>query len=562
MKKNQTWRFRRKRWLSALAPGIIPTIIAMPANAAEKILFNYGPLLFEVEVSSIAKFADKGEIKGELAFYLKRLDKETRAALREALIKRHRVNAVELYHFFKTEMGEEMLEQMGNFVTIPGGRNGKYAIRAALGKAAFDKEEGLTVLNVLQQYPTDIYLNTDEIFQLAASIDTLIKEADRVVAKIKELSLQEALSDRIIDYSQLPDLRVRGTFGYIVQTLKLFDPRRGGRFQVDIYKPKTFRVGKTPVVLASHGLASNRKYFQKIAEHLASYGYVVAIPEHQNSNYTHFIEMLEGYNRNIFKVTEFIDRPKDISYLSDELEKRNPSEFQGKLDLENVGVLGHSFGAYTALALAGAQINFDQLEIDCNQGKASHNLSLLLQCRALELPRQNYNLRDLRVASVFVVNPVNSSIFGKNSLSKIEIPLMFAAGSDDPVTPVVIQIQSFTGLMGRDRYLLLLEGQTHLDISKLEVGATQLIESVTALKYPPPELIDRYERSIILAFFENYLTNNSQYNLYLKSSYTKYISEDPFGLYMVESTSSQNELKQTITKYNNLTNESFSSPRR
>jgi len=553
MKKYTTQRFWGKRWLSALALGIIPTMIAMPVRAAERIMFNYGPLLFEVEVSSLEKFAKEGEINRQLGFYLRRVDEPTREAFRQALIRRQEVNPVELYRFFKTKMGEEMLERIGNFVTIPGGRNGKYAIRAALGKAAFDKEDGLTVLNFLQQYPTDIYIDTDEIFKLANLIGGLVEETDRVVAQIQELSLKEAKSDRIIDYSKLPDLREVGEFEHTVQTVKLFDRARNRRFQVDIYKPNTFRDGKTPVVVASHGLASNREHFKKIAEHLASYGYVVAIPEHEASNYTHFIEMLEGYNRNIFELAEFIDRPLDISYVIDELERRNEREFQGKLDLENVGVLGHSFGGYTALALAGAEINFEQLKTDCNRPIWSPNLSLLLQCRALELPQKNYNFRDRRVGSVMVVNPVNSSIFGEKSLSKIEIPLMFAAGSDDPATPVVIeQIQSFTWLTGRDRYLILLEGQAHLDISELDAGATQLIESVTALKYPQPGLIDRYDRSMTLAFFENYLTNNSEYNPYLKSSYTKYISEDPFGLYMVQSTSSQNELKQTIAKYNNV----------
>ena len=555
MKKYIKKQYWGKRWLSALTLGIIPILTAMPAMAAERIMFNYGPLLLEIEVSSLEKFAKAGKINRELNFYLSGVDEPTRAAFREALTRRQDVNAVELYRFFNTRMGEKMLDRIGNFVTIPGGRNGKYAIRAAIGKAAFDPEEGLTLLNFLRQYPTDIYLDTDGILRLANSVEGLVKETDRVVAQIQELSLKEAKADRIIDYSKLPDLRVAGNYEYTIETINLFDRSRNRKFEVDIYKPTTWREGKTPVVIASHGLASNRQHFQKIARHLVSYGYVVVIPEHIGSNSTYFMEMFAGLNRDIFELNEFIDRPRDISFIIDELERRDLREFQGRLNVERVGVLGHSFGGYTALALAGAEINFEQLQTDCDRATWSLNLSLLLQCRALKLPRQTYNLRDRRVGAVMVVNPVNSSVFGENSLSQIEIPVMFAAGTDDPATPLVIeQIQSFTWLTASDRYLILLEGQAHLDISELDAGATQVIESITALKFPRPGLIDRYDNAMTLAFFEYHIANNSEYRAYLQSSYTKYISEDPFGVYMIQSPASQKELHQTIAQYNNYLN--------
>ena len=74
----------------------------------------------------------------------------------------------------------------------------------------------------------------------------------------------------------------------------------------------------------------------------------------------------------------------------DELEKidRIHIPFQGKLNLQQVGVFGQSLGGYTALALAGAKINFQQLKKDCTPNVLGEtwNMSLLLQCRALELP--------------------------------------------------------------------------------------------------------------------------------------------------------------------------------
>ena len=50
-----------------------------------------------------------------------------------------------------------------------------------------------------------------------------------------------------------------------------------------------------------------------------------------------------------------INRPQDVSFAIDQMEKLNQgnSPFQSRLDLNRIGVAGHSFGAYTTLAIAG-----------------------------------------------------------------------------------------------------------------------------------------------------------------------------------------------------------------
>jgi predicted dienelactone hydrolase len=49
------------------------------------------------------------------------------------------------------------------------------------------------------------------------------------------------------------------------------------------------------------------------------------------------------------------NRPKDVSFAIDELEKLNREDpaLKGRLDLKRLGVAGHSFGAFTTLAIAG-----------------------------------------------------------------------------------------------------------------------------------------------------------------------------------------------------------------
>ena len=546
-----------QRWIRSLALGTIPAIFSViPVNAAQTVDFYYGPLGFSIEVESLELFAKEGKINRQLDFYLRRIKPEARDKLREDLSRRQDVNPVQLYRFLRTPIGEKILTQVGKLINFPRGGNGKYGIRAALVKAAFDTE-GLSVVNFIRQFPTEtLELNTNNIFKVRDLLQVLVRGTERMEEEIAQLSSQEAANSTPVDFSQLPDLKLPGKYGYTKQTLTLNDTSRQRQLTVDLYKPQTWREGKTPVVVASHGLASNREYYRKNAKHLATYGYVVAVPQHPGSDSIYLEDMLQGYHRTVFNLNEFIDRPLDISYVLDELERRNQTEFEGRLNLESVGVMGHSFGGYTALAIAGAQINFERLEQDCNQIIWDPNFSLLLQCRALKLPRQTYDFRDRRVGAIIVLNPVNRSIFGSEGLSTVQIPVLIAAGDLDLATPAAIeQIIPFTFLSTPERHLILAKGQAHVtDISILEsVGATKAIDSLSEVKYSEEEFLEEdlfydYGNAIIPVFFEYYLANNEDYLPYMQSSYGQYLSEEPFPLYMIGSSSSE-ALRQALKDF-------------
>ena len=542
--------FPWQRSIRSLALGTIPVIFSLiPVQAAQTIDFTYGPLGFSIEVDSLELFAKEGKINRELDFYLRRVEPEAQAKFRKLLSKRYEVNPVQLYRFLRTPVGEEILTQVGNLINFPGGGNGKIGIRAALGKAAFDTE-GLTLLNFWRQFPTDnIELNTDNILQVRNLVQLLVRGTKRMEQEMASLSSKEGANSTAVDFSKLPDLRQAGKYGYIQQTLTLNDTSRQRQLTVDIYKPQTWREGKTPVVVASHGLASNRQHYEELAPHLASYGFVVVVPQHPGSDSIYLEDLLLGYHRDLFKLNEFIDRPLDISYVLDELERRNDTEFEGRLNLESVGVIGHSFGGYTALAIAGAQIDFEGLERKCNKVIWDPDLSLLLQCRALELPRQTYDFRERRVKAIIVSNPVSRSIFGVKGLSTIETPVFIGAGELDPATPAIIeQIRPFTFLTTSDRYLALFKGQAHVDISQLDAGAKRALESLSRLKLIDTELLYNYGKPLVTAFFEYYITNNADYLPYLQSSYAEYLSEEPFPFYVIGD-SSLEALEQAIEDF-------------
>ena len=543
-----------RRCLVSLALGASATVaITIPLEAAEKISFVYSPFVESLEISSLEIFAEEGIINQDLAFYLKlaKADEKDKKLLREILTKRIEVDPILLSRLLKTDEGERLLNFFGEYLNIPGGRNGFYALRGAMILSAFD-EEGLTLLNFLRRLGTNIQLDVRKALILAKEIKLVVQGTEYFIAEIAKLSEQEIAEETSVNFAQLPDLRRSGSFGIKKQTWNLTDKSRERTFYVNIYQPKQWRPGQTPVVIISHGLGSRPEEFAEKAKHLASYGFVVVLPQHPGSDAQYAQGFRKGYHRDLFSVNAFIDRPLDISFTLDELERRNSTEFGSRLNLEQVGIYGHSFGGYTALALAGASPtpNFEQLERDCAFELQQLNTALLLECRALKLERQDHNFRDERIQAVIASNAVNASIFGELGMSQIQIPVAMGAGSYDPATPFLFeQTRSFPWLDTPERYLVLEQGKTHIDLSKLDGGASKLLKMVPALDLPSPQLISEYETAMTLAFFEVYIANNPDYRAYLQPSYASYLSEgEKFKAYMITGASSES-LTQVIEQW-------------
>ncbi|ACK72909.1 protein of unknown function DUF1400 [Gloeothece citriformis PCC 7424] len=527
-----------KRFTS-LSVGVLSLILTpISVAAAERIYFSVNTLRLSLGIEALELFAADGTINKELEFYLQGISDEDRARFRTALLRAYQINPVQLSRFFRTPTGEAILKNIGELIQIQGGQNGQYAIRGALIQAA-SEPEGLTILGFLQKFPTNIQLDTNKILLAVRWIENLVQANQIMVQELDKLSEKEALKEQILDYSTLPDIRKPGQWGYQQQRLTLQDPRRQREFYVDLYYPQHWPETKIPIVIFSHGLASRPDDYDSLAKHLASYGYLVALPQHPGSDFSQVQAMLQGYSSDLFKLSEFIDRPKDISFVLDELERLNQSLFGGRLNLERVGAIGHSFGGYAVFALAGGQIDFESLQRECDRTIWSPNLSLLIQCRALDLPRQVYELRDPRIKAVVAVNPFNSGIFGAKGLSQISIPVFIIAGSQDPAAPLVLeQGQAFIWLMTPQKYLGLVKGQAHINFSKLDAGTQSLIKSFIDLTIADQRLIDKYDNAMILSFFEIYLHDNLEYRSYLQSSYADYISQKPFELYLINASSS------------------------
>ncbi|MBD2386861.1 alpha/beta hydrolase [Cylindrospermum sp. FACHB-282] len=533
-----------KKTLKYLSLGLLSTFLtATPGLGAERISFFFPPFgEFSLSADSLELFAKEGKINHELEFYAQRATRQQLDQLRDLLQQRFNVTPTLVSQFTYSPIGEKVVQRLGELVLTDSHQNGFYALRSAFILAAADPQ-GFTVVNVLRKYPSNtVRLNFSEGLEIVKNLSELLKTRDAVVTFIQQEANTQATNSPV-DFSQKPDLRLPGTFSFEKINFTLNDSKRDRRLPVDLYLPQATPQSPTdaasppfPLIIMSHGLASDRYAFIYLAQHLASYGFAVAVLEHPGSNAERFQQFFAGL-AGPPDAKELINRPMDVKYVLDglqQMEKSDPS-LQGKLNFQRVGVIGHSYGGYTALTLAGAKINFQQIRRVCNPNR-SLNLSVLLQCSATDLLPINYQLKDDRIKAVIAINPFNSSIFTQRGVSQIQVPVMLVGGSQDIVTPVVPeQILPFTWLTYPNKYLVLIENATHFTALAEPTPENSVLPVPSALLGPNPGPAYSYLRALSVAFLQTHLLNRPEYRPYLQPSYGQYISKEPLNLSLLQS---------------------------
>ena len=513
---------------------------AKTAIAAENIILSYGALEFEVSVKSLETYAKTGELEGALKSYADFLTPAQLEQLKVGLITDADFSHLAIAQFLYSYQGVKILERVSRVVKTQARQPGFFAMRSALILAAADREGGgLSPLNVLQKFPTKtLRIDSREGFELFKNLSQVVQRNSKAIAAVEETALVE----RRQQASASPEVRnidllISGGIRYKKQSLIMKDAEqqypsgtlRDRVFPLDLYLPKTSTSEKLPLIIISHGLGSDLTTFAYLAKHLASHGFAVAVPEHPGSSASQIESLLTGLKKDVTPPEELIDRPLDIKFLLDRLAK----DYGKQIDTNNVGMIGQSFGAYTTLAISGAELNWSTLAADCDNIQSSWNLSLLIQCLAWEIPKEDtaISLKDDRIKAAIAINPLTSSVFGQENLSKIDIPVMIVSGSADPVTPALPeQIIPFTWLTTPAKYLVLLKGGTHFSTLNESAGSIPVPEAALG---PDPKIAQAYIKQLSLAFFGNYTQDRPKYASYLNSEYAHVISKREMPLSLI-----------------------------
>lgn len=299
-----------------------------------------------------------------------------------------------------------------------------------------------------------------------------------------------------------PGYGVEGTqpVGVIPDT-SLHDGRRNKDLPISVNYP--IYGGPYPVIIFSHGYGGSRAAYEPLAEYWTTFGYVVIRPSHADAG-----KLRELFDSARFDTTsggqggrggqrdrngrrggerstgesttaataaarsiediwekereaQWRDRAADISLVIDslgDLETRFP-ELRGKIDHKKIGVAGHSYGAFTAMLVAGA--------------------------RTFSTPP--LAMGDPRVTAAIAMSPQGVSAtrgLTAESWRYVKIPMLYMTGSQDMGVGTeedpAWRKTAFTNSPAGDKYFVEIQGANHLSftgrLGTFERGTTPLTE--------------------------------------------------------------------------------------
>ncbi|PJF36635.1 MAG: hypothetical protein CUN49_04370 [Candidatus Thermofonsia Clade 1 bacterium] len=225
-----------------------------------------------------------------------------------------------------------------------------------------------------------------------------------------------------------------------------------------------------PLIIFSHGYGSHAAQSVFLTEQLASHGFTVLAVNHNGST--------RGDTDAQTSLTlGWYWRPRDVLSQIAWAEAVNAdpqSAFYGLFDFARIGVSGHSYGGYTALAAAGAQLDFKALSAYCAQASrldlaclARDAEPFLSQVLVRDAKRGTWRVpHDERVAAVLALAPFNAPIMGAQGLAAVNVPTFVMVGTADSVTPPERDAYPIYEQVGAaHKALLSLEGAEHMIFS-------------------------------------------------------------------------------------------------
>jgi len=525
---------RFRKWHHrAIAPMISAMLaVASGANvatlAAESLTFRLGPWQGSISLDDLEQYARTGELPGNLAI----LGPFLPAGLQEVLAQRVEIDP---------DIGDRALDRL---IKSPQGNRFVRAILLLVPDSTIDQIKdaiklvatqgnGFSLLGILKALPGEnIVFDATSAIGVASRLNLPYLEG-----QILRSRLESDLELETEPFFASFDPALPGSQMVSQQTLTFRDRQRNREITTEIYSGNN---PQGPLAVISHGFASNRFLLEYLAQHLASHGITVVSIEHPDTNEASVANLpLTLDPTNLIPASVFLDLPKDVSFVLDELAKinRQPDSLAGQFNTEETLVIGHSLGGYATLALAGGELNLNELRDFCEGGrKLGRSPADLVQCAATELPGNRITLRDRRIKQAVAINPAVGTLFGEKGLSNINIPILLVASSDDSWTPAVNhQLRPFTQL--RDpKYLLTAIGATHF--STTDPDRPSLLERETVLPGEPTreqtENLRQLLRGVTLAFVKQQTPEARTYAPFLSAAYAQSLSTEETALRLNE----------------------------
>ena len=186
--------------------------------------------------------------------------------------------------------------------------------------------------------------------------------------------------------------------------------------------------GKRPLVVLSHGNWGSRYSQGWLAQKLVNAGYVVLSISHPGT---------EGDSQTVAGRYRLWDRSRDVSFALDEVLKH--PVWAALIDANRVGFIGHSFGGWTGVSLAGGRYDPARQRAYCEKTGTRDfycDSSLKDDIAGISVTDAGDSFKDARIKAYYVMASGPGQGFTPESLRSINVPfLVDTAQFDDILEP-------------------------------------------------------------------------------------------------------------------------------
>lgn len=284
---------------------------------------------------------------------------------------------------------------------------------------------------------------------------------------------------------------------------RFYDTARDRAIPYLIYSPAPLE-GTCPVVIISHGFGGSRHNNEHLGKYLAANGFVAIHVQHAGSDQELF---RRGQSRQTAEARarasaadprNAVDRFLDIPVVVRELAELNAQDehLRGHLDLDALGMAGHSYGALSTLVAAGARVGDGY---------------------------RSFRVPELRAGVLLSPGPPDHRYDAARVYADVTIPLFHMTGTRDAsfgqfrsVTPAD-RTRPYEFLNIPDQYLLVLNKADHATFSSERIGTRR------------EKKIDKQHMAAVLSgalvFFRAYLQHDRKARAWLRSEYARSLSK-------------------------------------
>ena len=231
------------------------------------------------------------------------------------------------------------------------------------------------------------------------------------------------------------------------------DPARRRQIPVKVFYPA--QGGPFPLLILSHGLGGSRDGLDYLGKFWAAHDYVCVQLQHLGTDDAVWRDAPDeeaaraALSKAAGNLINILNRPRDVSFAIDQMLAHNAdpkSEFHGLINPDQIGVAGHSLGAFTALSSAGQKL----------AGAAG-----------------TLDLTDPRLkACVAMSAPLNPQAPLSEQFAEFKVPLFYIVGAQDNqvLGATIAHRQIFDAVNAPEQYLFILDSADHMTFAGARFG--------------------------------------------------------------------------------------------